>query len=142
MATVVRSFFVDTTKGLDLVKIIHEVRRVVKEANTENGTATIVVPNPGAGIAVLDPGEKPEDLRKTLEPHAASGLIRYLLPKSLSVPYEKGKMLTEPWQEIFLIDYDPSARRREFKVHVFGESPPPAPAPGPGGMKGAPKPHG
>jgi len=135
----IRNFFVDTTKGLDLIKIVHEVRRVVKEANTENGTATIVVPNPGAGVAILDAAERPEDMKKALEPQVSSGLIRAILPKSLSIPYEKGRLLIEPWQEVYLIDYDASARRREFKVHVFGESPPPAQAPG---TKGAPKLHG
>lgn len=130
----IKNFFVDATKGLDLLKIIHEIRRVVKEANTENGTVTIVIPNPGAGLAVLDPTEKPEDLKKTLEPQLASGLIRFLLPKSLVMPFEKGKFLMEPWQEVFLIDYDTSGRRREFKVHVSAETPPPATGKkGPGG---------
>lgn len=129
-----RNFFVDTTRGLDLLKIIHEVRRVVKEANTENGTVTIVVTHPGAGLAILDSQEKPEEIKKGLEPQIASGLIRSLLPKSLVMPFEKGKMLMEPWQEIFLIDYEPLARRREFKVHVSAETPPPAAGKkGPGG---------
>src|SRR3990167_8777569 len=114
----IRNFFVDTTKGLDLLKIIHEVRRVVKEANTENGTVTVVIVNPGAGLAILDPLEKFEEIKKALEPQVASGLIRSLLPKSLVLPFEKGKLLIEPCQEIFLIDYDTTARRREFKVHV------------------------
>ena len=134
-----RNFFVDTTKALDLIKVIHEVRRVVKEANTENGTVTVVIVNPGAGLAVLDPLEKPEEIKKGLELQVASGLIRSLLPKSLVMPFEKGKMLIEPWQEIFLIDYDSSARRREFKVHVSAETPPPPAAgkKGPGGVSHA-----
>ncbi len=136
MPIVVRNFFVDTTKGLDLIKIVHEVRRVVKEVNTENGTATIVIPNPGAGVAILDSAEKLDDMKKALEPQAASGLIRMILPKTLGIPFEKGKMLTEPWQEVYLIDYETSAKRREFKVHVYGEAPPPPPA---AGARGAPK---
>ncbi len=127
-----KNFFVDTTKGLDILKIIHEVRRVVKEANTENGTATIVISNPGAGLAVFDSAERLDEVKKALEPHIATGLIRTLLPKSLAMPFEKMKMLIEPWQEIFLIDYDNSGRRREFKVHVSAETPPPA-----AGKKGA-----
>lgn len=125
--TLIRNFFVDTTKGLDVLKIIHEVRRVVKEANTQNGTVTVVVTNPGAGLAILDPSEKVEEVKKGLEPQVASGLVRSLLPKSLVMPFEKGRMLMEPWQEIFLIDYDTSARRREFKVHVSPEAAPAAP---------------
>ena len=135
-----KNFFVDATKGLDLLKIVHEVRRVVKEGNTENGSVTIVIPNPGAGLAVLDINDRPEDLKKTLEPHVASGLVKVMLPKSLTIPFEKFKMLIEPWQEIFLIDYDTSGRRREFKVQVEAETPPPAAGKkGPMGPGGPPR---
>jgi thiamine phosphate synthase YjbQ (UPF0047 family) len=136
-----KNFFVDTTKGLDLLKIIHEVRRVVREGNTENGSVTIVIPSPGAGLTVLDPNDRPEDLKKTLEPHVASGLIKAILPKTLTLPFEKYKMLIEPWQEIFLIDYETSGRRREFKVQVEVETPPPAAAgkKGPMGPGGPPR---
>jgi thiamine phosphate synthase YjbQ (UPF0047 family) len=133
-----KNFFVDATKGLDLLKIIHEVRRVVKEGNTENGSVTVVIPSPGAGLAVLDPNDRPEDLKKTLEAQMASGLIKILLPKTLTIPFEKYKMMIEPWQELYLIDYDTSGRRREFKVQVEAETPPPAAGAtkGPGPMGG------
>lgn len=133
----IKNFYIDATKGLDVIKVIHEVRRVVKEANTENGTATVVIPNPGAAVVVLDTGDpafKLEDLKKSLEPYLANQLIRCLLSKSVVVPFEKGKLLIEPFQEIFVIDYDTSARRREFKVVVSADSPPPAAGKkGPGG---------
>jgi thiamine phosphate synthase YjbQ (UPF0047 family) len=132
-----KNFYVDATKGLDLLNIIHEVRRVVREANTENGTVTVVIPNPGAAVAVLDTGDpafKSDDLKKALEPYLSNGLIRCFLPKSVVVPFEKGKLLIEPFQEIFVIDYETSGRRREFKVQVTAETPPPpAGKKGPGG---------
>lgn len=133
-----KSFYIDATKGLDLLKIIHEVRRVVKEANTENGTATVVIPNPGAAVTILDTGDpacKLEDLKKALEPYLANQLIRCLLPKSVVIPFEKGKLLIEPFQDIFVIDYDTSGRRREFKVQVTADNPPPADKKGPGGPR-------
>jgi thiamine phosphate synthase YjbQ (UPF0047 family) len=133
-----KNFYIDATKGLDLLRVIHEVRRVVKEANTENGVVTVVIPSPGAAVAVLETGDpacKPEDLRKALEPYLANQLIRCLLPKSVVIPFEKGKLQIEPFQEIFVIDYDNSGRRREFKVTVTADNPPPAPGKkGPGGM--------
>jgi thiamine phosphate synthase YjbQ (UPF0047 family) len=135
---VTKNFYIDATKGLDLLKIIHEVRRVVKEANTENGTATVVIPNPGAAVAVLetgDPAFRTEDLKKALEPYIANQLIRCLLPKSVSVPFEKGKLMIEPFQEIFVIDYDTSGKRREFKVQVTADNPPPADKKGAGGPR-------
>lgn len=134
-----KNFYIDATKGLDFLKIIHEVRRVVKEANTENGTATVVIPHPGAAVAVLetgDPAFKLEDLKKALEPYIANQLIRCLLPKSVVIPFEKGKLQIEPFQEIFVIDYENSGKRREFRVQVTADNPPPAPGKkgmGPGG---------
>jgi thiamine phosphate synthase YjbQ (UPF0047 family) len=133
-----KSFYVDATKGLDLLNVIHEVRRVVKEANTENGTATVVIPNPGAAVAVLetgDPAFRTEDLRKSLEPYVANQLIRCLLPKSVVIPFEKGKLQIEPFQEIFVIDYDASGKRREFRVQVTADNPPPADKKGAGGPR-------
>jgi thiamine phosphate synthase YjbQ (UPF0047 family) len=134
----IKNFYIDATKGLDFLKIIHEVRRVVKEANTENGTATVVIPNPGAAVAVLetgDPAFRTEDLKKALEPYIANQLIRCLLPKSVSVPFEKGKLLIEPFQEIFVIDYDTSGKRREFKVQIAADNPPPPDKKGAGGPR-------
>jgi thiamine phosphate synthase YjbQ (UPF0047 family) len=134
-----KNFFIDATKGLDLLNVVHEVRRVVREANTENGTVTVVIPNPGAGVAVIDTGDpafKADGLKKALEPHLASGLIRCFLPKSVVIPFEKGKLHIEPFQEIFVIDYDTSGKRREFRVQVTADTPPPAPGKkgmGPGG---------
>jgi len=134
----IKSFYVDATKGLDLLNVIHEVRRVVREANTENGTATVVIPHPGAAVVVLDTGDpatKPEDLKKALEPYLANQLIRCLLPKSTVIPFEKGRLLIEPFQEIFVIDYDTSGKRREFKVQVTADNPPPADKKGAGGPR-------
>jgi len=133
-----KSFYIDATKGLDILKVIHEVRRVVKEANTENGTATVIIPNPGAAAVVLDTGDplfKLDDLKKSLEPFITNQLIRCLLPKSVVIPFEKGKLSIEPFQEIFIIDYDTSGRRREFRVQIVADNPPPADKKGAGGPR-------
>ncbi len=123
---VTKSFYVDTTKGLDLINVTHEVRRVVREANMQDGNLTIVVPNPGAAVVAMEIDENViGEIRKGLEPFLASGLIRCLLPKSLAMTVEKGKMSIEPWQGICLVDYDTSAKRREFRVQAFSEPPPP-----------------
>lgn len=116
-----KSFYADATKGVDLINIGHEVRQAIREAKTEAGQVLIAIPFPGAALAVLEPDAKKDDLRKGLQPFLENGLARCLLAKSLVLPIEKGRMTIEPWQEVFLIDYDTTGKRREFRVQVSWE---------------------
>jgi thiamine phosphate synthase YjbQ (UPF0047 family) len=115
----IKSFYVDATKGVDLINIGHEVRQAIREAKVEEGQVLIAVPFPGAALAVLEPDAKKEELKKGFQ--LESGLARSLLAKSLILPIEKGRMSIEPWQEVFLIDYDTAGKRREFRVQVSWE---------------------
>lgn len=123
-----KSYFVDTTKGVDLINIVHEVRRTLKESNAENGTMTVSLPGPGAALSIMEKTDQEGGVKKGLEGLVANELtkeiVRCLLPKSLVIPVEKGKMVIEPWQDVFLIDYEKSGRRREFRVQVFYEEKP------------------
>lgn len=119
-----KNFYVDTTAGVDLINIGHEVRRVVKEANAQEGSLTVLVPSPGGAVLMMEQDEKVEEIRKHLQTFLANGLIRCLLPKSLVVTVERGRLSSDPWQEIFLIDYEARVKRREFRVQVFVETPP------------------
>lgn len=76
---------------------------------------TATVPLPGAAVVVMGPPEDKEVKKEDLKPAAC------FLPKSIVIPIEKGRMVIEPWQEVFLMDYTPSGRRREFRVQVFWE---------------------
>ena len=127
-----KNFYVDTTKSIDVIPIGHEVRRVVKESAAEEGQVVVTLPFSGAGLVVMEPDIKVEELKKNLKPFLDNGLIRCFLPKSIVLPVEKGGMATEPWQNIFLMDYDNLGKRREFRVQVQWEAPaapaqPPAP---------------
>ena len=117
-----KTFYIDTTKSLDILLISHEIRRVVNESRPEIGTATVMIPFPGAAVAVFDKDVNREALVKELTPYVKNHLIQCLLPKSVVVPVEKGKMVIDPWQDVFLIDFDNTGRRRELRVCVFSES--------------------
>ena len=116
-----KSFYIDVTTTLDVINIGHEVRRAVRENRVEHGQITLVIPNPGAAVAVMESDCKIPNIKKGLEGFLASGVISSLIPKTLVLPVEAGRMSIEPWQEVFLIDYDTSARRREFRVQLNWE---------------------
>lgn len=117
-----RSFYVNTTEGVDIINIGHELRSTMKEAKMERGGVTITVPHPGAGVVMMAGDEIRGDLRENLKPYLANGVMPSFLARSLVVPVEQGRMIIEPWQEVFLIDYTSSGKRREFKVQLHWEA--------------------
>ncbi|GEM_PF-2701974 len=134
-----KSFYVDTTPAIDLLTITHEVRRVVLEGKSDTGWVTIIITNPGAGVVMMEKeGTFGTDLQKSLAPFLKDQVIRCLIPRSVVIPIEKGRMMMEPWQEVILIDFETTGRRREFRVQLFGETkeaPKAAPPPAGGGRK-------
>lgn len=115
-----KSFFVGTTKGVDLINIGHDVRGFIREAKLENGSVTVSFRQSGAALALLpNDGKGSAEVQQGLE--SIPPALRHLLPPSLALPVERGKLFFEPWQELFLIDFEPSARRREVVVQLFSE---------------------
>ena len=115
-----KNFYLDTTKGIDILSIGHEIRRVIREAKAESGLVTVAVPFAGACLIVMEKDEKKMEERKK------SFKGDEFMAKSLTIPIDKGELVTHPWQDVFLIDYETSGRRREFKVQVQYDAPPPA----------------
>lgn len=102
-----KSFYVPTTTGVDLIVIGHEIRGFVREAGVgKNGWATLMAPQPGATFGVGSRGVTLETIKRV---------------PSLVVPVMGGNLMIDPWQEVFLIDEETSGRRREFFVQLFLE---------------------
>jgi len=123
-----KSFFVGTTSEIDLINIGHDVRGFVREAKLEKGTVTVTCPRAGAFLALLSTDgpastEERERIRKGMAGDAVS-FLRPLLPPSVSVPVDGGKMVFEPWRELFLVDFEGMARRREVCVQIVSEGTP------------------
>ena len=133
--SVFKNFYVDTTKGLDVINVMHEVRRVIAEAGAEGGSVTVAIPNAGAGFLILDQADGRDTAKKALEPLIATKQIQYILPKTMTLPIEKGKMPIELRQDLVLVDYETSAKRREFCVQVAAQA---APSPQGGQPQGIP----
>ena len=136
-----RNYFVATTEKVDVISVIHEVNRALREAAIPDGVVTVVVPGPGAGVTAVEPlpdvvamlkesagifpggGVETKNRRKeeiAVGPRVAAAM----LGKSLQVPFAAGKLVLGPREEIVLVDFETDGRRREFAVQVMGEAPP------------------
>jgi len=50
-----KNYFVNTTEEVDVMTVIHEVNRTIREANATEGAVTITVPESGAALAIVQP---------------------------------------------------------------------------------------
>jgi len=149
-----KSYFVNTTIEVDVISVIHEVNRAIREANVPTGLATIVVTEPGGAITVLEPlpelvaqfkealevfpGEGIETLSRRKEPIPVAPRIKAaMLGKSIQIPFDNQRLILGPREEVVIVDFEKTGKRREFYVQVMGE----AQAAG-GPHRGAPPPRG
>jgi thiamine phosphate synthase YjbQ (UPF0047 family) len=119
-----RSFYVATTRGVDIVNIGHDVRGFMRESKFDKGLLTVGLRLGGGIVVILSTEgrvaeEQKDEIRKALAQPPYP--YRYLLPPVLSVPVDNGKMMFEPWQDLFLVDFEPSGRRREVVVQLLAE---------------------
>lgn len=101
-----KNYFVTSTKGTDVIPIIHDVRFAIRDSQMKEGLVTVTLPDQGASLVVASEA----DQEKKPNPQ-----------RSLSLPFKKGELVLDPKQMIFLIDESPAAKRREFFVQVMGE---------------------
>lgn len=134
-----KTYYVDTTKGVDIINIGFDIRRAIKEDRFDTGFAVVTIPYAGAGFFIMEPETPPADLKKGLETLLSNPVFKHFLCKSLTLSVEKGRLTIEPWQEVFLIDYETSGRRREFRVQTVWEQAPQSPG---GGMMPPQPPQG
>lgn len=133
-----RNYFVNTTSDVDVLSIIHETNRTIREANAQEGLVTIVVPHPGAALAIIEPlpllveqfkqalklfpgeGVEASNRRKEAIP-VAPRVAAAILGRSVSIPLSAGKLVLGLREEPVIVDLDSSAKRREFHVQVISE---------------------
>lgn len=131
--------YIDTTEQVDCVPMTHEVHYAIRDAGTVQGLVTITIPAPEAAVAV---GEAvPETMAAlrgatarwlgTLESavvrdakqrsvNVAARVQSTLVGRSVTLPFDHGRLLLDPYSEVLLIDYEPKRQRREVIVTVFG----------------------
>ena len=106
-----KNYFVNTTKAVDCIPIIHDVRYAIRDSQVANGLVTVTIPASGAGLMISERGKEEEK----------NNLSR---PATLSIPLRNKELLLDPKQMIYLVDFSDTGKRREFYVQVFGDNPP------------------
>jgi len=131
-----KNYFVNTTAETDFLTVTHDVKFAVRDAQAKNGLVTVIIPGPGASLAIFEPVEGLIDEIKTVLSAFGEGenkgrdkwnkdvslfprVQAAMMGRSVSVPLKDGRLVLSPYDEIYLIDFDKKSRRREFFVQVM-----------------------
>ncbi|MBI4212030.1 MAG: YjbQ family protein [Deltaproteobacteria bacterium] len=144
-----KRFYVSTSAETDLIPITHDIRYALRDAGINEGLASVVVTESGAGItlsenlpAVLDelrralelfPGEGVHALTRKKEALAVGPRVKAaMLGRMLSIPFTAKELLISQHEDVFLIDFESTPKRREVVIQIMGDKPA-TPPPGPQG---------
>jgi len=137
---VITDFIEISTRGhTDIIDVSSQVSQVLEQSGLESGQVTIFVSGSTAAVTTIEyePGllkDLPEVL-ETVAPVAkgyhhdatwgdGNGYAHVraaLIGASLTVPFEKGRLLLGTWQQIVVIDFDNRSRQRKIVVQLMGE---------------------
>lgn len=135
-----KSYFINTSSGVDLLPITSDVRYAIRDGHGKNGLVTVVVPGPGAAVSAFESipelieelkiafeifaGEDVQGIDKRKEQVAIAPRVQAaMVGRSITLPIAESKLVLNPYEEIFLIDFEKRPKRREFIVQVFSEEP-------------------
>jgi secondary thiamine-phosphate synthase enzyme len=119
-----------------VIDLTRGVEEIVRQAEVEQGVATVFVPGSTAAITTMEfePGGV-HDLREVLDrliPQAGdyhhnrlnhdtnshAHIRAAIVGPSESIPVDGGRLQTGTWQQIVLVDFDDRPRERTVVVHV------------------------
>ena len=129
-----------STKGdPDLIDITGEINSILDAAGLKQGHLTVFVVGSTAAITTFEyePGLI-EDVREFYEKliprkksyrhdntwgdaNGFSHLRAALQGPSVTIPFDKGKLLLGTWQQVVLAEFDNRPRKREVIVQIMGE---------------------
>ena len=139
MTVVTKSIQFNTKGRDDVVDITGEVQEAVAKSKLSSGIATAFVPGSTASVTTIEyePGlvRDIKDLGERIAPsdedyahnetwgdgNGFSHVRAAAIGPSLTVPFEKSKLLLGTWQQIVVIDHDNRSRSRRVVVQVMGE---------------------
>ena len=128
------------SKGFnDIHDISANLRALLADSALSDGHMIIFVPGSTGALTTIEyePGLL-EDFPQMLEKIAPMGvsynhdrawhdgngyahLRASLIGPSLTIPFERGKLILGTWQQVIFLDFDNRPRHRELHVQIFGE---------------------
>lgn len=129
-----------STKGhTDIVDVTPHVGEVLERSGLIEGQLTVFVSGSTAGVTTIEyePGLL-RDFPEALEKMAPTGVTYHhdatwgdgngyahvraaLVGSSLTVPFQKKRLLLGTWQQIVVMDFDNRPRHRKIIVQMMGE---------------------
>ena len=148
-----KNYFINTTAEIDFLPLTADIRYAVRDSTAKNGLVTVIVPGPAVSVVVMEPiAEVIEGLKAAFELFAAENIEgtdkrrqkigvspriqAAMVGRSVSIPLKDLKLALDPYEEVYLIDFDNNPRRREFIVQIIYEEAPSASQPGKVAKKG------
>lgn len=121
---------IPTRKQFEFVNITNQVKKIVADANIEEGTCTVYSPHTTAGITINEAADPSvtKDILKELdelvplrhnyshsEGNSAAHIKTSLVGSGQVIPIHKGNLILGTWQGIFFCEFDGPRQR---KAHV------------------------
>jgi secondary thiamine-phosphate synthase enzyme len=133
---------VDTKGQGDAVDLTPDVQEAIRASGAWSGLATVFVTGSTAGVTTLEfeagvvhdvdralgaIAPRDGDYRHHLrwgDDNGSSHVRAALVGPSLCVPFERGALRLGSWQQIVMLEFDTSARRRPVVIQIMGEAKP------------------
>jgi secondary thiamine-phosphate synthase enzyme len=134
-----RNYYVPAADKASFRVITPEVKQAIREAAVQNGLLTILIPGATAGVTLLEgdtkvheeylkwvlsqvpESEGPRPSRRSGSGRNSAHLRAALVGAQLTLPLQGGKLMSGPWQEVVLFDFDDKVGRREITIQILGE---------------------
>lgn len=129
MVVITRSFEIKTDGQTTLINITGQVERLLRNSRVAEGLLTVFIPGNTVAITTLTcEGGKTAGLESLWRKLAILGaetadcqLRTALLGTTLHLPFQRGQMLLNTWQQIVLVDFGQGERWHHVTVQIQGE---------------------
>ena len=140
MTVITKQFVLDMKGSNEVINITKKISNSLSKLKIDNGVITIFVKHTTASVMIFEDESGlhsdtntiwktlvPEDekwkhnMLNSGEDNAHSHLRAQIQGQSLTVPFLDRKLTLGTWQQIIIIDFDTTPRKRDIIVQIIGE---------------------
>lgn len=133
----IEKIFLESKGQNEIIEITDRVEKIVKKSKIKEGVCLIFSLGSTAGLTTIEYeqgllNDFQQFLKKWVPDHshyehckrwgdcnAVSHILSSLMKTFLLIPFQEGRLLLGPWQNIVFIDFDKRPRKREIIVQLF-----------------------